>query len=181
MATSSTYGTVHRSGWTITEGIILVVVGFIALAAPLVTAAFTSLLLPVLLLVEGLMLVLSAFGRSFGSAIWHIILGIIALAAAAAIFAEPVLAVASLPIILGAYLMLKGIAEMAMGGMVPERKGWFYAAGVLSIILGVLVWMQPLGEAVALTGFFIGLSILMLGFLLLMAPAPEKAATGTYT
>lgn len=149
------------------------IVGFIALGAPLATAAFTSSILPLVLLVEGIVLIVAAFGRTLGSAVWHIVLGAVALAAAAAVFAQPVIAVVSLPVILATYLILKGITQIAMGANISEGKGWFYTAGIVSILLGIMIVAQPFGGAILLTGIYIGLSMLMLGFLLLMAPKVE--------
>jgi len=179
MATATAYGTVQRSGWTITEGVILVIAGIFAIGAHLMTSAFTSFLLPVILLFEGVVLIVSAFrGRSLGSTLGHIALGIISLLAAAALFAEPIYAIASLPIILGIYLMVKGIAQLAVGASTEaEGKGWIYTSGILNIVLAIIIWAQPFGASVALTGFYIGISIFMLGVVLLMAP---KAADDEY-
>jgi uncharacterized membrane protein HdeD (DUF308 family) len=180
MATA-TYPTTHRSGWTITEGILLIVVGILALAAPLVTAELTALLLPFVLLVEGIVLIVSAFGgRTFGSAVWHILLGAVALVAAVAVFAQPAIAIVSLPLIVGAYLVFKGLVQVgiAVSGMTSGR-GWMWASAVLNIVLGLLLFTQTFGASLVLTGIYIGASILVLGILLLVAPGTTSEDTMT--
>lgn len=175
MAGTVTYGApAHRSGWTITEGIVLLIVGIIALGAPVAAAAATSLILPIVLLAEGVILIISAFGdRTFGRGVWHVLLGIVGLLAAFALFAQPIIAVASLPVILGLYLLVKGFVQVAIAataGAEVTGRGWLWFSAAINILLAVLLFAQPFGASLLLTGLYIGISILMLGILLLALP-----------
>lgn len=176
MATVTTSAPAHRrSGWIIAEGIVLIILGIIALAAPVMTTAAVGLTLPVLLLVEGIVLIVSAFGeRTFGSAAWHVVLGLIALAGSAALFVRPYLAIASVPVILGLYLLLKGISQFAIGVSTTGGKAAIFASAVINVLLGILVFSQPAGASLVLTGIYIGVSIFMLGLLLLVAPTRQS-------
>lgn len=171
MSTFTAPAPMHRTGWTITEGIVLVVIGLAAVLSPLVAAELAAAALPWVLLIEGIVLLVSAFqGRTFGSAIWFILLGVLALIAAAAVFSQPFVALFSLPVILGTYLIVKGILQFATGASATTGKGWIYTAAVLNIVFALLVFAAPFGTSLVITGLYVGLSILFLGVMLLALP-----------
>lgn len=177
MSTVTARAPAHRTGWTITEGIVLVLIGIAAIVSPLITAEIAAALLPWLLLFEGILLFVAAFSPSAtASRGWTIALAILSLIAAIAVFSQPFITLLSLPLMLGLYLLVKGIMQFVMGWQGSVGKAWFYTSAALNIVLAIFLLASPLGASIALTGFYIGASILLMGMLLLMLPGVAQSA-----
>lgn len=172
MPTVATGMPAHRSGWTITEGVALIIIGLAAVASPFFTAEITAVVLPWIVLIEGILLLVTAFSDTVvGSKGWTIAFGIIAIVASLALFARPLMAFLTLPLIVGSFLTAMGIAQFVLGMRMTEGKGWIYASAILNVAFGLLVWAAPFGSSMVLIGIYIGASILFFGVLLLMLPA----------
>ena len=74
---------------------------------------------------------------------------------------------------LSLYFIVDGISEMAVG--LGTRRGWFTVAGIISIILGCLLWAQfPLSGAWAL-GILLGIKLLFIGLIMIMGGSAARA------
>lgn len=157
--------------WAIVEGILLVLIGLVAIGAPLVTAAATAMLLPVLLIIAGIVQLVTAFrGRSGGTALWHILLGIVAIVAGVAIFAQPSIAIATLPLLVVGWLVVDGIIRLIAAASAPRGwpgRTWMAITGVVGLILAAMLWLAPFGQTLLIIGMFIGIDILFAGIALL--------------
>lgn len=171
----------HRDGWAIAGGIVLVIVGIIAIASPLATTAVVSLILPFVLLVKGIAeLVSIARARTGGAMVWRLIAGIVSLLAAFFLFAQPYFTVAALVVIVIAYLLIDGLVRLvvAFSSDVPAR-GWLGVSGAIALFLGFLLWAQPFTTTLVLVGIFIGIDILFAGVALIAAGmSAEEAPSG---
>lgn len=182
MRDASFYRSHGSNGWTIAEGVLLIVIGIVAIAAPLVTVEITAFILPLVLFVKGITEIVSAFrGRTIGREVWSLLLGAVSIIAAIVLFAIPVIALAALPVILIAYLLVDGVVRLvaAIDSRGVAGWGWVLFSGIVSIALGLLLWGVPFGQTLLLTGLYLGLSVLIAGLMLLAigwGPRPTGAA-----
>ena len=89
------------------------------------------------------------------------------------VFAEKIVDI--FPIIMGIYLILNGMSHLAAGYAAPENRIIAGIMGVLLIILGILIVMQP-GFLVDMLMIFIGASFIISGLSDLLM---EKKVTGS--
>ena len=152
-------------GWAI------VVLGVLAILAPLMAGKATVILVAVLLLLAGLAQFFDAWQsrQSLSSRVLTLVLGATATIAAIFMLAHPVLGLRVLTGLLVAYLMAEGLWKIAVS--LRNRRwagyGWLLLSGVLSLLLGILIWRQwPLAGTSAL-GILIGVNLVCTGVALL--------------
>ncbi len=106
-----------------------------------------------------------------------IIFGILALMAPGlALLANPLFTPGVLAIVLAAYFILDVIAEIGAGfGATGSGKGWLVFAGVVSILLGAMVWAQfPWSGAWAM-GILLGIKLFLVGLTIIAGGSTVRA------
>ena len=149
-----------------TLGIVAIVLGLLCMAAPVITGLSIALVLGILVLTAGVARLIWAFKTARdGQAILKFAVGGLTLLVGLLLVANPVFAAGVLTIVLSLYFILDGVSEIAAG--MGTKQGWLTFAGVISILLGVLLWAQfPLSGAWAL-GILFGLKLLLIGIIML--------------
>jgi uncharacterized membrane protein HdeD (DUF308 family) len=150
-----------------TFGIIAIVLGILAMVAPVIAGLSIALFLGVLVVVAGVVRLAWAFNAgSVGEGILKFLLAGLTLVCGMALVVNPLFASGVLTILLSLYFVIDGISEIAVG--MGSRRGWFIFAGIVSVVLGVLLWAQfPLSGAWAL-GILLGIKLLFIGLIMLM-------------
>lgn len=159
-------------------GVLTIVAGILVMLAPTLAGVSLVLMVGALVLVAGAARMFWAFrAASIGGGIWRLLIGFLTVLGGIALLANPVLGSGVLTILLAIYLIVDGIAEVGAGvGLRPARgSGWMIFGGVLSILLGLLLWQQtPLAGAWAI-GILLGIKLLMAGFLMLNVGSTLRA------
>jgi uncharacterized membrane protein HdeD (DUF308 family) len=147
-------------------GIIVLILGLLAIACPLAAGATVSTMVAILLVAAGVVRMLWAFkAGSFGKGALALLLGGLTLGVGVVMLARPLVVLASLALILAVYFLLDGISEIAAAFSVKPAKGWGWMAfgGAMSIVLSVLIWSQwPLSGAWAI-GILVGIRLVFAG------------------
>jgi len=161
-----------RTSW-IVLGIVGLVTGVVALAMPGIAALATSLVLAAVLAVGGIARLVHAFQvRRWAWFFGNLVLGILYLAAAVLIFAQPMLGALSLALVVAFWCIGVGVVQIGSALSYPRLPawGWMLASGVAGIVLGVLIlsgWpaaaLWALGLLVGMELVFSGISELMVG------------------
>jgi uncharacterized membrane protein HdeD (DUF308 family) len=157
-----------------TYGVIAIILGILAMVAPVITGLSIALLLGILVLVGGVVRLVWAFqAGSVGEGLLKFLLAGLTLICGLLMVVNPLFASGFLTIVLSLYFIVDGVSEIAVG--VGTRRGWFIFAGVVSILLGVLLWMQfPLSGAWAL-GILLGIKLLFIGLIMLMGGSVARS------
>jgi len=157
-----------------TYGVIAIILGILAMVAPVITGLSIALLLGILVLVGGVVRLVWAFqAGSVGEGLLKFLLAGLTLICGLLMVVNPLFASGFLTIVLSLYFIVDGVPEIAVG--VGTRRGWFIFAGVVSILLGVLLWMQfPLSGAWAL-GILLGIKLLFIGLIMLMGGSVARS------
>jgi uncharacterized membrane protein HdeD (DUF308 family) len=157
-----------------TFGIIAIILGILAMVAPVLTGLSIALLVGVLVVVAGVVRLVWAFqAGSVGEGILKFLLAGLTLVCGMLLVANPLFASGFLTILLSLYFIVDGISEIAVG--LGTKRGWFIFAGVISILLGVLLWAQfPLSGAWAL-GILLGIKLLFIGLIMIMGGSAARS------
>jgi uncharacterized membrane protein HdeD (DUF308 family) len=157
-----------------TFGIIAIILGILAMIAPVVAGLSIALFLGVLVVIGGIVRLVWAFqAGSLGEGILKFLLAGLTLVCGMMLVANPLFASGFLTILLSLYFIVDGVSEIAVG--MGTRRGWFIFAGAVSILLGVLLWAQfPLSGAWAL-GILLGIKLLFIGLIMIMGGSAARS------
>ena len=148
-------------------GILAVIVGIFAIAWPGVTILALVTLFAIYAFVDAGLQGARAFSsRSTGPAFGHLLLGLIDLAAGVFALAWPAPTAFVLVIVVAAWALAGGFAEVFAGFHIGESAGtraMFILSGLVSVAFGVLLFARPDVGAVTLALLF-GLYALFYGF-----------------
>jgi uncharacterized membrane protein HdeD (DUF308 family) len=152
--------------WFLLLGICLVVLGTIALGASLIVGLATVVLFGVLLLVGGVAQVISSFwaGRWSGFLV-HLLIGVFYVVVGMLIVDAPAEALATLTLLIAAFLIVGGIFRIA--GALSLRFnnwGWVLLNGIVTLLLGILIYRQWPASAEFAIGLFIGIEMIFNGW-----------------
>ena len=124
-----------------------------------------------LLLVGGIAQLVFAFqAGSFGEGLLTFILGALTVVAGAIVIAQPGVGLATLTLFLAAYFIIEGIFEAIWAFQIKPVSGWGWSlfSGIVSLLLGIMIWSQfPLSGAWAV-GVLVGIKLIFSGWTLII-------------
>ena len=165
-------------------GIFLLIAGFLALIAPLAAGLSITIMIGVLFIFSGaLQLALVFRAGSFGQGLLLALLALLSLAAGVYMVFQPVAALATLTLFLAGYFIASGVIEAigAFGAKPAPGWGWLLFGGIVSIVLGVMIWRQfPLSGAWAI-GTLVGVRLILSGWTLIAIGGFVKGGTASAT
>jgi uncharacterized membrane protein HdeD (DUF308 family) len=148
-------------------GVLAVIVGIVAIAWPGVTILALVILFAVYAFMDGGLQAVRAFSsRAAGPVVGHLLLGVIDLAAGVIALAWPAPTAFVLVIVVAAWALVGGFAEIAAGfgaGETAGTRAMFVIAGLVSAAFGVVLFARPGIGAVTLALLF-GLYSMIYGF-----------------
>lgn len=166
-------------GWQIAWGIVLVACGILAVLMPGIAALATAVVFAWLLIVGGIgEIAYAVHTRTHPGFGWKLASGILTLVLGIAILAIPVAGVASLALLVGAFLFVTGVSRTMLGWRVRPHRGWGWIVfdGLLSIAIAILIasgWPQ---SSLAFIGLLTGFTLIITGLWRLMLQPPAPAA-----
>lgn len=160
----------HHRGWHLLESMLFITAGLLAVMLPMATGLAINGLMGVLLVIAGCVRISNGMSFSRGRE-WRMVSGLVFAAAGGAMLMWPVLGMAALSMVLGALLVLEGIADIliALAYRPAYRWGALLFSGILSLTLGFFIFsgfplsgMIVLAVIVGISMAFYGLSLLLL-------------------
>jgi len=162
-------------------GIVTVILGVLAMMAPMMTGVAVALMVGILLIGGGIMRTIFAFKcKSWGAGILVFLLGILTLLVGLYMVARPGVALATLTLFLAAYFVVDGIFEIVQAFDLKPIQGWGWMlfGGIISILLGVMIWRQwPVSGAWAI-GILVGIKLIFAGWAMAGIGAAGRSAAG---
>jgi len=147
-------------------GVLLVVLGVLAIAAPFLAAVAVLSLLAWLILFAGCAhLMLSTHTRGTGNIIWRVLVGLAYLFIGGYLLWHPVLGVASLTLLLVGLFVAEGVFDIvAYFRLRPmQGSGWVLVDAVATLFLAILIGVHWPSSSLWAIGTLVGISILMSG------------------
>ena len=162
-------------------GTVTVVLGVFAMMAPLMAGIAITLMVGILLIAGGIMRTLFAFKcKSWGKGILVFLLGLLTLLVGFYVVTKPGSALLSLTLFLAAYFVIDGIFEIVEAFDLKPLKGWGWMlfGGVVSMMLGIMIWRQwPLSGAWAI-GVLVGIKLVFAGWAMVGIGAAGRSMAG---
>jgi len=147
-------------------GILMFVCGILAISLPLASSIGIVILLAWLILFVGISHLIFAFhSHSVGGFLWQVLLALIYGAAAIYMLMNPLLGVLSLTLLLAVFLLVEGILELVLYFRIRRVRhgGWVLFDGIVTLILGILIWAHWPSSAVWVIGTLVGISLIFSG------------------
>ena len=135
MAESSLVGIAKQSvGWAIALSVLLILAGILAIVVPPAAGIGVAIVIAWLVLLGGIAhLAIAWHIRSTGGMVWELLVGLLYLAVAVYMLLWPVAGLASLTLLLAAYLFGRGILELILGFRIRHISGSSWLFTQLSI------------------------------------------------
>lgn len=167
-------GTTFPVGWAI----LLIVVGFFALALPFEAGIAIAIVVAVLVIVAGIAHLAGSFAaRTTGGFFWRLLVGCAYLIAGVYLLVNPKLSLVSLTLALAVLFLVEGIFHLVTYFHVRglPGSGWILFDGIVTLILAVMIWRSWPASAVWALGTIVGINLLMSGFTRLMYSRAVRA------
>ncbi|CAH1670300.1 HdeD family acid-resistance protein [Chelatococcus asaccharovorans] len=169
--TSSSLGTAVEEvrgkwGWFVALGVGLILLGVVALANLLLATVATIFYIGAMMLIGGIVEIVHAFQvKTWGRFFYWLLSGIFYAFAGVIAFYNPLLASAALTLLLAVLLVVAGIFRIWIGFAArPESGwGWIVATGVITLLVGVLVYSAWPGNSLVLLGAILAFDLLFQG------------------
>ncbi len=151
-------------------GIILIILGLIGMLLPEFATGMLLVLLAAILILAGIMFFIAGFYGGWA----NFLLGILLLIVGIVMLVYPSHSLSAMTFILGAWLILMGIVESILAFAIrSEYRGWGVPliTGILSFILGILVFAGWPSNSQWIIGLFVSIEIFLDGIMLLVLSA----------
>ena len=163
----------------VVSGVILIVAGTFAVMSPLVAGLSITILVGVSLVFGGVgQCFLALKAGAFGRALLTFLGGALMVAAGSFMMTQPVAGLASITLLLVAYLVAAGLGELIMSLQLRPADGWGWMLfnGIITLLLGMMLWRQfPLSGAWAI-GVLFGIKMVFSGWALVFIGRSVKQA-----
>lgn len=170
----------HR-GWFVGLGVVLAVIGVLAIVLPLIASLATTVVLGWLMLIAGVFQVYHAVqNRGWAHSGWAVASGVISFAAGAVLVLFPVAGTLALTLVLAAFFLASGVFKLIRAAQHKPLAawGWLLFDGLLSLALGVILLLGWPGTAVWALGLLVGIDLVFGGAsLVLIGLAARPAVT----
>jgi uncharacterized membrane protein HdeD (DUF308 family) len=182
-------GAAVRDHWVLflCEGIALLILGSLAILAPVIASVAATVFFAWILLASGIIgLVATIRARRAPGFWWSLLSALLGIIAGAVLFGWPVQGTLSLTAVLIAFLLVEGALTIMYAlehrSRPSGRWGWMLASGILDVVLGILLLAGLPGTALWALGLLIGINMLFGGWaLVFMALHARPPAAGVAT
>ena len=162
--------------------IILIIFGLLAIAIPFAASVGIVIIVGWLLLFDGFAQAVHAFqSNGSGHFAWKLLVAVLYVAAGIYLIARPALGVAGFTLALGIFFLAEGISDVVayFSMRTTVGSGWILLDGVITLLLGLMIWNQWPSSSLWVIGTLVGISMLMTGTTrLMMALAFRRVAKG---
>ncbi len=172
----------HASGVSILWGVLLIILGAAAIASPFLAAVAVNAAIAWLIVLAGAVhLVLAFRAHGAGSMVWKLLVGIAYLCFGVYVIAHPVLGVVSLTLLLASLFVIEGILDVVLFVKMRPIQGstWVLLDGIVSLLLGVMIYMQWPSSSAWAIGTLVGVSLIFSGVARVMMSWAVRKATDT--
>jgi uncharacterized membrane protein HdeD (DUF308 family) len=183
MAQETPSAIVHQaSTWSMLWGVLLIVFGVLAVGMPFVAAVAVNVVIAWLIVLAGVVHVVLAFqAHRAGSVLWRLLVGVAYLFFGGYLIAHPVLAVASLTLVLATLFVLEGVFDVILFSQMRSVRGagWVLVDGLISLALGILIYAHWPSSSVWAIGTLVGASLIVSGVARVMLSLAVRKVSGT--
>jgi uncharacterized membrane protein HdeD (DUF308 family) len=147
-------------------GVLLIILGLVAITQPAVSTIFAETWFALILVSAGAAKLTYAFQtRNSGGFVWKLLLSILYIAIGVMLFVSPLKGVLTLTLLLGSFLLTEGVFNLILAFRLHGQQNWTWVLvdGIITLLLGGMIWFQWPFNAPWLIGTLVGVSVLFTG------------------
>jgi len=154
------------------QGILMMVLGFMAVAEPNVATVAVGIFVGWLFFVGGIFRAVSVWhSRRMPGFPWSMLTAVLAIALGLILILRPLAGVLTLTMVLVAFFIVEGVASIL--GAIQHRQhlrswGWVLFSGIVDLLLAYLIWAGWPSSADWAIGLLVGINMLFFGLSLVM-------------
>jgi uncharacterized membrane protein HdeD (DUF308 family) len=160
----------HKWGWLLVLGISMVILGTIALFITPAATLGTVLVLGWLLVVSGVVETIQSFRvRKWGGIFLHLIGGILGVLVGLLVVTHPIAGALAWTLLFASFFAVIGVFRLVAAIRLKfPNWGWAAFDGAVTLLLGLLLWIDWPGSGLWFLGFAVGVSLLLRGWSYIM-------------
>jgi uncharacterized membrane protein HdeD (DUF308 family) len=168
-------------GWFLALGIILILLGTVALGSSVLMTIASVFFFGMLLIIAGALEAVHAFWRREWDGFFiHLLGGILYLVVGLMIAANPAASAVTLTLLISMFLIVGGVFRIV--GCLAVRvhhRPWLMLSGIVNLILGIMIWRQWPLSGLWVIGLFVGIDMIFNGWSLVMLAVSAKNLPST--
>jgi uncharacterized membrane protein HdeD (DUF308 family) len=159
------------AGGSIVWAILLIVFGFLAICLPFATSWGVIVIIAWLIVFSGAFQFIHAFqSKGIGRILWELLVAVLYVIVGIYFLQHPVLGVAALTLALAIFFVIEGVFDLVayFQSRGLPGSGWILFDGIVTLILGLLVWRHWPSSSLWVIGTLVGISMIFTGMTRLM-------------
>ncbi len=153
-------------GWLLAWGILLVLAGIVGLGYEFAVSVVTTLFVGGLIVAYGVMEVIHAFRHQRWSGFFLFLFGgLLSIVAGVVIWTRPLASMGVITLLAASYFVVLGVFRV-VGAVSSRHPGWGWGVfnGVVSTLLGLLVWNGWPASSIWVIGMFVSIDMIFQGW-----------------
>ncbi|MGA2861664.1 MAG: HdeD family acid-resistance protein [Steroidobacteraceae bacterium] len=165
------------------QGILMLILGMLAVALPNISTLEIELLVGWLLIVGGFFRAATIFGKRHMPGFWWSLLSaVLAVALGTILIARPLQGVITLTIVMTVFFVIEGVAAVLIA--LEYRRylrnwSWTLLSGLINLVLAYLIWNGWPSTATWVIGLYVGINLIFLGVQLIMTAIAARGLRST--
>jgi len=165
------------------QGILMLILGMLAVALPNISTLEIELLVGWLLIVGGFFRAATIFGKRHMPGFWWSLLSAaLAVALGTILIARPLQGVITLTIVMTVFFVIEGVAAVLIA--LEYRRylrnwSWTLLSGLINLVLAYLIWNGWPSTATWVIGLYVGINLIFLGVQLIMTAIAARGLRST--
>jgi uncharacterized membrane protein HdeD (DUF308 family) len=175
-----------REHWVLflVEGIVLVLLGVLAVVIPPLATLAVAILIGWLFLISGVVGLVTTFRAKGAPGFWwSLVSAIIAIIAGLFLLVDPLSGTVSLTLVLIVFFVIEGVASIMYGiehrREATGRGGWMIVSGVIDLILAAIILTDLPGSAAWAIGLLVGINMVFGGTSLIAMALAARGPAGS--
>jgi len=167
-------------GWFLALGIIMIILGTLALGSALAVTLVSMIFFGWLLIFAGVFEVVQSFWQKrWGGFFLHVAVGILYAIVGLMLIANPEASAVALTLLMAIFFIVAGVFRIVASlTMRFPRWGWMLISGIAALVLGILIWRQWPASGFWIIGLFIGIELIFTGWTWVMLSLAARGGGG---
>ncbi|GBE57804.1 acid-resistance membrane protein [bacterium BMS3Abin01] len=171
-------------GWFLAMGIILIILGIVAIGVPIAVSVTMTVFLGIIIFIAAVVQLIQAIAAHRWNGFFiHILGAVIYGIFAIALLGDPSRGVRALTLLLAMYFLISGFFKILLAVIShgTSNWGWILFSGTVNFILGALIWSQWPSNSDWVIGLLVGIELLISGWSMLMLSIAAKSVPADFT
>lgn len=167
-------------GWFLLLGILLIVLGAAIMGSAFYATVFSVMLFGAFLFIGGIVqIVQGIMARKWRGLLLSLLLGVLYLVTGALCMGEPAAAAVGLTLWIAAFCVVVGLFRIIASLTYRfDHWGWVFFNGIVTLILGILIYSQWPLSGLWVIGLFIGIDLVLAGWSWVMLSLTARCCKG---